>query len=402
MTWNPRLLPYKNAITNQLFISASINMYLHFPGDTNCSPFLSQYDKIKDKNNRKPNDKLLHAQEHGEQCSESIKGDSSYDPLYLANAVHGYNWLKSSGMTNSQGLYVDGFHIAGYRNNHSKTECDERNEMVYTYNQGVILSGLRGLWEATGNEVYLKDGHKLVRNVIRATGWTDGYPINVASMQPEKLDKIPKSQQSVLTGWAGLGSNGILTEACDPSGTCSQNGQTFKGIFFHHLTIFCSPLPSVPVRPGRTYAASRETRMLHTRSCKGYTKWVVHNANAALQTRDEAGRFGSFWGADTHNRGTLKVKREANATDYRNKPDEYMAHYEDIASRSNNDEPDEERLAGHDMTGDNEGNAHSGSSQDLNDRGRGRTVETQSSGIAVLRAMLEFVKLAEDGGGSAP
>jgi hypothetical protein len=35
-----------------------------------------------------------------------------------------------------QGLYVDGFHIAGYSANHSKTVCDERNEMVYTYNQG--------------------------------------------------------------------------------------------------------------------------------------------------------------------------------------------------------------------------------------------------------------------------
>ncbi len=258
MTWNPRLLPYKNAITNQLFISASIGMYLHFPGDANCSPFLSQYDRSKDKNNRKPNDKLLRAQERGD-CDESIEGDSSYDPIYLTNAIHGYDWLKNSGMTNRQGLYVDGFHISGYRTNHSKTECDERNEMVYTYNQGVVLSGLRALWEATGNQTYLEDGHELVRNVIRATGWTEGHSFAPASSRPEKPEAILESQQHVLTSWAGLGADGILAEACDPSGTCNQNGQTFKGIFFHHLTTFCAPLPTVPTRPGKTYAASRDS-----------------------------------------------------------------------------------------------------------------------------------------------
>ena len=39
MSWNPYLEPYKNAITNELFISASIGMYLYFPGDDNDSPF---------------------------------------------------------------------------------------------------------------------------------------------------------------------------------------------------------------------------------------------------------------------------------------------------------------------------------------------------------------------------
>lgn len=406
MTWNPRLLPYKNAITNQLFISASIGMYLHFPGDDNCSPFLSQYDKIKDKNNRKPTDKLLRAQEHGNECDERVNGDSSYDPIYLVNAIHGYDWLKNSGMTNNRGLYVDGFHIAGYRTNHSKTECDERNEMVYTYNQGVILSGLRGLWEATGNQTYLEDGHELVRNVIRATGWTDGHTSASASTHPEKPEKTRDPRQGTLTGWAGLGSDGVLTEACDPSGTCNQNGQTFKGIFFHHLTTFCAPLPSVPVRPGRTYAASRETRILHARSCKEYTKWVVHNAKAALRTRNDEGRFGSWWGTDIHSGQEVKIKKGVNATDYRNRPDEYASHFGEVVytpdDAGNESEDDDERLASHDMDGDEEEGAGSIVNRDLNDRGRGRTVETQGSGVAVVRAMLEFVKLAEGDGDAVP
>ncbi|KAJ4312432.1 hypothetical protein N0V94_007452 [Neodidymelliopsis sp. IMI 364377] len=407
MTWNPRLLPYKNAITNQLFIAASIGMYLHFPGDTNCSPFLSQYDKIKDRNDEEPNDALLHAQEHGDQCDEGVRGDSSYDPIYLVNAIHGYDWLKNSGMTNHQGLYVDGFHIAGYRTNHSKTECDERNEMVYTYNQGVVLSGLRGLWEATGNQVYLEDGHELVRNVIRATGWDDEYFRGSASIRPERN---PESQQDTRTSWAGLGASGILAEACDPSGTCNQDGQTFKGIFFHHLTTFCTALPTVPVRPGRTHAASRETRTLHARSCKEYAKWVIHNGQAALRTRNEQGKFGSWWGADVHDQATLKVRLEEGAVDYRNRPEEYTARFEDAVDVQDEDGDvqsisgaEGERVAGYDVNGDDdEDNTRSSSPRDLNDRGRGRTVETQGSGVAVLRAMLEFVKLAEesDGGGA--
>jgi hypothetical protein len=160
MTWNPRFIPYKNAVTNELFISASVSMYLHFPGDSNCSPFMrgqAAQDPPHSLNAEAPT------------CSDSHP--STYDKHYLTNAINGYDWLANSGMKNAQGLYTDGFHIKDYAQNHSNTECNERNEMLYTYNQGVVLSGLRGLWEATGNTTYLDDGYTLVHNVIRATGF---------------------------------------------------------------------------------------------------------------------------------------------------------------------------------------------------------------------------------------
>jgi hypothetical protein len=318
MNWNPRLLPYKNAITNQLFISASVGMYLHFPGDENCSPFLSQYDE---------------SEPHMDRLFDECDGQSRrrYDPVYLANAINGYEWLKNIGMTNEQGLYVDGFHIGGYRTNHSKTTCDERNEMVYTYNQGVLLSGLRGLWEATGKISFLEEGHELVCNVIRATGWhsPDLHSTPSFTTHSEKRGKdINREKAALPTSWAGLGAGGILQELCDPSGRCSQDGQTFKGIFFHHLTAFCEPLPARPVRPGKTHAAARETAMLHERSCTEYTGWVVHNAQAALRTRDEEGRFGGWWGAPDAEVETNSIfdKRQTStdtllpngAVDYRN------------------------------------------------------------------------------------
>ncbi|KAF2848555.1 glycoside hydrolase family 76 protein [Plenodomus tracheiphilus IPT5] len=385
MTWNPRLLPYKNAITNQLFISASISMYLHFPGDENCSPFLSQYDAGR------PRTKDLN-----DECEEGARG--RYDPIYLANAVNGYEWLKNSGMMNDLGLYVDGFHIQGYRWNHSKTTCDERNEMVYTYNQGVVLSGLRGLWEATGNVTYLEDGHELIRNVIRATGWTDSPSAEQHVREKRTKNDTAKENAAHPSNWSGLGRNGILTELCDPSGRCNQDGQTFKGVFFHHLTAFCTPLPARAVRPGKTHASTRETAVLHQRSCNEYLGWVVHNAQAAMRTRDSKGRFGAWWGAP--NDFLFKAKEQEKQTRLADASDEFLPRG---AVDYRNEFVDDYVLDGQNRFEDSagayiaSGDAGAHLSQDWNGRGRGRTVETQGSGLAVVRAMLEFLKRKEKG-----
>ncbi|KAF1954960.1 Six-hairpin glycosidase [Byssothecium circinans] len=369
MNWNPKLLPYKNAITNELFISASVGMYLHFPGDDNDSPFMGVKKPDSDP-------KKLKAHEHVNTISTAQP--STYDPTYLAAAINGYIWLSNINMTNAQGLYVDGYHISGYETNHSRTECDERNEMVYTYNQGVILSGLRGLWEATGNLTYLQDGHELVRNVIAATGWTDA-DITLAAAGAFARKQTPKlySGPEPLEGWAGLGADGILTELCDPNGDCSQDGQTFKGIFFHHLVAFCMALPLEPVTPGKTYAATPAEAALHQQSCNEYTPWVVHNAEAALTTRDENGRFGMWWGAGNASkvfpRSEMLERRvrllPLDAVDSRNTPS-YSSEAMDLRSAQR------------------EG--------DLNDRGRGRTIETQGGGLAVVRAMWEFLRRYEE------
>ncbi|KAF2186513.1 glycoside hydrolase family 76 protein [Zopfia rhizophila CBS 207.26] len=395
MNWNPHTkLPYKNAITNELFISASIGMYLHFPGDTNCSPFMGGMDS-----GAHPNYTALGLDGNGDASAcPSFTPKATYDPVYLQAAINGYDWLKGSNMTNEQGLYVDGFHITDYGHNGSigTGKCDERNEMVYTYNQGVLLSGLHSLWEGTGKLFYLEDGHRLIRNVIRATGWKDSLlPTISFSATPKNRQSYRRQQRRPLDtttttlkrqeqtnpplDWSGLGAHGILSEACDPFGTCSQNGQTFKSIFMHHLTRFCSPLPTTAASPGHTYSASREIAALHRRSCNEYAAWVVHNAHSALKNRDKKGRFGGWWGAHEYDEdGKVPDKRDAqrvipvNATDYRNSLDG-------------------------DPAGEVEIRGIVGANGDLNDRGRGRTVETQGGGVAVVRAMWEFLRWYDDG-----
>jgi hypothetical protein len=324
MNWNPHLEPYKNAITNELYTAASIAMYLHFPGDNNSSPYY-----------------------------QSAEGDlglgygKSHDPVHLENAIKSYKWLVESHMQSQQtGLYQDGFHILGWKKypngtiNPGTGKCNELNTMVFTYNQGVILTANRGLWIATGARSYLDEGHSLVESVTRATGW-------------------PNRDRR----WRGLGRGGILEEYCDIQGTCSQDGQTFKSIFFLHLSEFCRPLSPHEedfVSTQSTTGFDRGIYEYHLARCEAYGKWISHNAAAALATRNSEGLFGMWWIFDKPDDDDMTMIQESTklppgAEDY-------------INPASDSGEFNEVQRG------------------DLNDRGRGRTVETQAGGLSVLRA----------------
>ncbi|KAL7945173.1 glycoside hydrolase family 76 protein [Trichoderma barbatum] len=352
MVWNPRLEPYKNAITNELYISASISMYQYM-------------------GNRSAAEK---------------------DPLHLQAAIEGYRWLVNSNMTNREGLYVDGFHIGGRK--HGKVECDVRDEMVYTYNQGVLLTGQRGLWEVTGSPSYLEDGHDLIQAVIKATGWS------LKTKQP--IDFVETSAK--LPKWRGLGRGGILEEQCDAGGTCSQDGQTFKGIYFYHLNAFCRPLDQQNL-DDQDYVnldSFNRVKAAHKSACQAYLGWVKHNALAALKTRDRRGRFGMWWGSGVF--GNVQTSPESDGidhnavhtTDYRNhgtpKDDTWGRGSRWLPGSRRGEmemqvvpERDYKRM---DMMESTETPMQKPRPQpkDPNDRGRGRTVETQVGGVAVLRA----------------
>lgn len=371
MVWSPYLTPYKNAITNELFISASIGMYLYFPGDPIDSPYLAR---------------------------GNLGEGSVHDPEYLDAAIKGYQWLKDSNMTGFGGLYADGFHIRGWKSSREPgtRKCDVLNTMVYTYNQGVILSGLRGLWLATADQDYLRDGHDLIAKVIRATGWPD----------------------TSSTSWAGLGRGGVLEEICDASGDCSQNSHTFKGIFFHHFTEFCRPLRPEEERllvefadPEDPYAEHRQSVFAwHQARCRSYRAWIEHNAQAALVTRDDQGKFGMWWGRpypDVYpNITEMASPLPAGAVDYRNhgamaeeteQLSGLMRVQSDQSSVMGSTEMNQRRLGifatetrAHHHNNDQQYPERARNPLDVNDRGRGRTVETQSGGLAVVRALYQW------------
>lgn len=370
LTWDPRLEVYKNSITNTQFLAASVGMYLYWPGDVIDSPFFA--------------------------TTATGEGDEAYerrDQRFVDNALKTHDWLHAVNLTDEHGLYIDGFHISDHEHNASESkpaQCDIPNPQLYTYNQGVILSGLRGLYLATlnsthTNTTFLVEGHTLIDAVMTAT-------------------------HSGI-----LGQHGNLAERCDigmpnPGGNgCSQDAQTFKGLFFLHLSAFCAPLLNEPLfREGGHGGGARRLRKdarWHLRQCRKYTSWVMRNADAALASRDKRGVFGGSWLAGTESASAPSsatttastasegMRRKPSGDDIRNDPslvdtprwsgrdhthnelcqigpDLLVKAHWPMHRRSHNDDGDED--------GDEE-----------------HTLETHGSGLAVVRAAYEFLRLQE-------
>ena len=249
MVWSDTGLPYKNAITNELYIATSVGMYLYFPGDNNPSPSFAV-------NSSSPcADPTASTVTGAPSSTAPLPPAKARDPKYLQNAIKTFVWLTGINMTDSDGLYIDGFHLTG-------TACNQPSDSLFTYNQGVLLSGIRGLWEATGNATFLNYGHSLIHSTISATGYYNN-------------------------SCGGLGCKGVMADQCDSSGSCSQDEQTFKGVYFHHLMLFCAPLP---------YGST--TTILDTQHkglCSQYQSWIQSNAAGAYSTRNAAGDYGSWW-----------------------------------------------------------------------------------------------------------
>jgi predicted alpha-1,6-mannanase (GH76 family) len=99
--WN-KSHSYKNAIPNELFLSAAIRLHQRTPADG--------------------------------------MGPGSY--FYWA--TNEWTWFKASGMINAQNLINDGLN-----------GCVNNGQTTWTYNQGVVLGGLTDLYKVTANASYL-------------------------------------------------------------------------------------------------------------------------------------------------------------------------------------------------------------------------------------------------------
>ncbi|KAF5373367.1 hypothetical protein D9757_009735 [Collybiopsis confluens] len=135
---------YKNAVTNELFLTLSAQGYLRFKNET-----------------------------------------------YLDNAKKAWAWIEGSGMRNSQGLFNDGLEFG---------TCVNNGETTWTYNQGVILSGLGALYAATGNETLISEAEITIDASIR-----------------------------------NLTVNGVLKESCDDVKLEGTPCDTDQGIWLKHL-----------------------------------------------------------------------------------------------------------------------------------------------------------------------
>jgi predicted alpha-1,6-mannanase (GH76 family) len=103
---------YKNAITNELFLTAAVRLHMR---------------------------------------------SSRQSSRYLDWALREWEWFSASGMIGSNGLVNDGL----------TSDCRNNGRPTYTYNQGVILGGLADLYEVTGDEAYLRQGESIADAALR-------------------------------------------------------------------------------------------------------------------------------------------------------------------------------------------------------------------------------------------
>jgi len=97
--------PYKNAVTNELFIKVTASLHNRIPGDTH----------------------------------------------YLERAIRAWEWFEASGMINSENLINDGL----------TDDCVNNGDVTWSYNQGIILGALTELYRATGDREYLERAREL-------------------------------------------------------------------------------------------------------------------------------------------------------------------------------------------------------------------------------------------------
>jgi predicted alpha-1,6-mannanase (GH76 family) len=146
-------------------------------------------------------------------------------------------------------------------------------DMTWTYNQGILLSGLSGLYKFTGDEELILTGQKLVDSVLKS------YLVPTES--------------------------GVLVESCDPFRTCNQDQWMFKGIFFQHLGYFLEDISGF------------EELNLSTRKSlvDKYSEFIQANACAVWDVaRQKDGKIGNWWDGPPGEEIRRQVSAETHAS----------------------------------------------------------------------------------------
>jgi predicted alpha-1,6-mannanase (GH76 family) len=97
---------YKNAISNELFLTLAARLHQRFGSDHD---------------------------------------------FYVNWALREWDWLHASGLIGANSLVNDGL----------TAECENNGGVTWTYNQGVILGGLAALYEITGENAFLRQGEAI-------------------------------------------------------------------------------------------------------------------------------------------------------------------------------------------------------------------------------------------------
>lgn len=170
---------------------------------------------------------------------------------YFNEAIKAYDWFINSGLINSQNLINNGIVLS---------TCKNDGNIVFTYNQGIILGGLTELSWSTGDSKYSD-----LANTLALAGI------------------------SHLTN-----ANGILVEPCEATG-CDPDEQQFKGVFARNIQFLYNRGNDLPAATAATYK-----------------NFLQVNANAIWADDQVDNQLGLVWSGPD---GTSTVQTQSSALD---------------------------------------------------------------------------------------
>ena len=138
--WN-RDRTYKNAITNELFLTVATRLHLQSPGR---------------------------------------------DRAYRDWALREWEWFEAAGLVGAEGLVNDGLAADGTNN----------GKPTYTYNQGVILGGLGDLYRITGDSAYLTQGASIADAALQKLTSPPGARTAGVLTEPRESDIIGRADDA--------------------------------------------------------------------------------------------------------------------------------------------------------------------------------------------------------------
>ncbi|HBW21654.1 MAG: glycoside hydrolase family 76 protein [Streptosporangiaceae bacterium] len=127
---------YKNAITNEQFLTLAARLHQRVPGQ---------------------------------------------DGYYLKWALREWEWFSSTGMIGPSGLVNDGL----------TPDCQNNGGITWTYNQGVILGGLAAMHEITGDRAYLDQGETIAGAALRELTTPPPADPPGILVEPKEMDTRP-------------------------------------------------------------------------------------------------------------------------------------------------------------------------------------------------------------------
>ena len=100
--------------------------------------------------------------------------DSLKRGYYLEWALKDWNWIKNSGMINNEQMINDGLN-----------KCTNNKGATWSYNQGVILGGLKDLYLLTGDSTYLKEAGILAYASMKHMANNEGILTEPGDRKPD-------------------------------------------------------------------------------------------------------------------------------------------------------------------------------------------------------------------------